>query len=339
VRAGRLVALLLHVQRHGGRATAPDLARSLEVSVRTIYRDIASLQEAGVPLWTEPGVHGGVRLMDGWRAPIDGFSTTETQALLVGSTAAADLGLAGVLVAAQSKVVTALPPELRQRAARVRERFLVDAPGWLGRPEPPAHLPTIAEAVWEGRQLDVRYQVGDRRPFRRRVDPLGLVLKAGTWYLVAAHDGTPRTYRLSRVVDAEGRPEPASRPDGFDLAAYWHHSAQEFDLVIRPLHAKVRVGPAGARLLPAVVPGAATSAALEQAGPPSPEGITTLTLPLESVEVAVHQLASICDLEVLEPAELRHALHAHARALARRNAGTVQGSRPARFDGGTGEPR
>ena len=290
------------------------------MSVRTIYRDIAALQEAGVPLWSEPGVHGGVRLIDGWHAPLDGFSSTETQALLVGSTAAADLGLAGVLVAAQSKVVTALPPELRQRAARVRERFLVDAPGWFHRPEAPPHLATVAEAVWDGRRLDLRYQGGGPDGFRRRVDPLGLVLKAGTWYVVAAHRGTPRTYRLSRVLDAEVRPETATRPADFDLAEWWERSAEDFDLAIRPLEAVLRVDGDGLRALRHAVPGPVTEAVVAATAPPSAGTTAELVLPLERVEVAVHQLATVPGVEVVQPAELRHALAAHCRTIADRNA-------------------
>ena len=318
MRASRLVALLLHVQRHHGASTAPELARHLEVSVRTIYRDVAALQEAGVPLWTEPGPLGGIRLTEGWRYPLDGLSSEETAALLVGGAGAADLGLGTVLVAAQSKVLTALPPELRARAGRIRERFVLDAPGWFHRPEASPHLTTVAEAVWSGRRLDLGYR-SRAGVVARTVDPLGLVLKAGTWYLVAAVSGRPRTYRVSRIEETTVRIEAAERPADFDLAAWWQQSSDEFDLAMRPLAARLRMATAATSRLAAAVPGPATRAAIDDATPPDGDGLVELTLPMESIEVAVSQLASLGDVEVLAPVALRHALAAHARALATLN--------------------
>lgn len=318
MRASRLVAMLLHIQRHSGRATAPELARTLEVSPRTIYRDVTALQEAGVPLWTEPGRDGGIRLVDGWEFPLDGLSSEETAALLVGSTGAADLGLGAVLSAAQSKVITALPPELRSRATRIQERIFLDAPGWFHRPDPVPHLETVAGAVWGEQRVDVRYQRGDEE-VNRRVDPLGLVLKAGTWYLIAAHRGAPRTYRISRIVDAEVTDEPAVRPGGFDLASWWQASSREFDEAIRPVRARLRVDAASVRRLRHVVPGPATLAAIDQAEPPDDDGCRVVTIPLEPVEVAVSQLAQLPHVEVLEPADLRAALGTQCEALAALN--------------------
>src|SRR4051812_15130166 len=179
MRASRLVALLLRLQQ-GGPATAAHLAEELEVSVRTIYRDVTALQAAGVPLWTEPGPGGGIRLLDGWSGRLDGISPDEAGAL----------HLAGTV--ARASVLATLPRELGARAGRIRERLHVDAPDWFSREEAVPHLDVVADAVWTGRRLDLRY--GDNR---RRVDPLGLVLKAGRWYLVAAHRGQPRTYRMS----------------------------------------------------------------------------------------------------------------------------------------------
>ncbi len=178
MRSARLLALLLVLQRRG-RATAAELAGELEVSVRTLYRDVAALTEAGVPVWAEPGPHGGIRLVEGWRTRLDGLSADEAAALFLSGApqAAADLGLAAVAVNARAKVDATLPAELRGRAGRIRERFLLDAPGWFARPEPLGALPAVADAVWEARRLDLRY---GPRATRRRVDPLGLVLKAGT---------------------------------------------------------------------------------------------------------------------------------------------------------------
>src|ERR687897_660826 len=134
MRAGRLVALILAVERRKG-ATARALAEELEVSERTIYRDVSALQAAGVPLWTEPGPGGGIRLVEGWSAPVDGLTADEATALFVGASGAADLGLGGVLAVARSKVRSALPPVERAAVDRVRARVHLDAPGWFRKPE------------------------------------------------------------------------------------------------------------------------------------------------------------------------------------------------------------
>ena len=320
MRAGRLVAVLLHVQRTG-RATAPELAAALEVSVRTIYRDVAALQEAGVPLWTEPGPSGGIRLVEGWRYPLDGLSADETAALVLGAGPAgtAELGLGAVLTVAQSKVLSALPPELRARATRMSERFHVDAPGWFAREERSPHLATVADAVWSGTRLDIGYRTGDRH-VTRRLDPLGLVLKAGVWYLVAAHRGQPRTYRISRITDATARDEPALRPPGWDLAAWWEESSAAFDQAILRQRCRLRVDRAALRRLPVAVPGPSTAAAVAGAGDRDADGRFDVELGVESVEVAVSQLASIGgDVEVRWPPELRVALAAHGSRLAASN--------------------
>ena len=315
MRASRLVAVLLHIQREG-RATAPELAHALEVSVRTIYRDIAALQAAGVPLWTEPGPSGGVRLVEGWRFPLDGLSGDETAALVLGG-AASDLGLGAVLTAAHSKVVSALPAELRSRATRIRERFHVDAPHWFRHDETP-HLATVAEAVWAGTRLDIRYERSDR-VVARRLDPLGLVVKGGTWYLVAASRGTPRTYRVSRITSATARAERSTRPDGFDLATWWGASRSEFDLAIRRVPVVLRLTTGATRRLVAVAPGDHTRAAVAAARVEA-DGWHRVELRMETVEIATSQLASLGEpVEVLDPPELRAALREHAAALARLN--------------------
>ena len=317
MRASRLVTLLFLLQRRRA-ATAAELAAELEVSERTVYRDVAALTEAGVPLWTEPGPSGGIRLVEGWRYPLDGLSADETAALVLGAgpAGAAELGLGAVLTAAQSKVLSALPPELRARATRMAERFHVDAPGWFAREEPSPHLATVADAVWSGTRVDIGYRTGGRH-VSRRLDPLGLVLKAGVWYLVAAHRGQPRTYRVSRITDAAARDEAALRPPGWDLASWWDESSAAFDRAILRLRCRLRLDTVALRRLPAAVPGPSTVAAVAAAGAPDAEGRRDVELGVESVEVAVSQLASLGgDVEVLEPAELRAALAAHGSRLA-----------------------
>jgi predicted DNA-binding transcriptional regulator YafY len=320
VRASRLIALLLHLQ-HQGPTTAGRLAEELEVSVRTIYRDVASLQAAGVPLWTETGPAGGIRLLDGWQGRIDGLTADEAGALMLSGAPAiaGELGLGAVVAAAQAKVMATLPPELRGRAGRVRERFLLDAPGWFRREGPPAHLAVVAEAVWSAERLDLAYRRGDGR-VRRRIDPLGLVLKAGTWYVVAAHRGQPRTYRLSRVESARLVGVRFERPADFDLAAWWDTSTTDFDRSLLREQIRVRVDRIGARSLATHVGVESADPALAAAGPPDAEGWRTLDLAVESAQVAGHQLIALGEhVEVLEPADLRDEMARVGRAVAARH--------------------
>ncbi|WP_257450142.1 helix-turn-helix transcriptional regulator [Archangium lipolyticum] len=314
-----MLALLLTLQRRG-RATATELATELEVSVRTLYRDVAALMAAGVPVWTEPGPNGGIRLVEGWRTRLDGLTADEATALFLSGApqALTDLGLATVAVSARAKVDATLPVELRGRASRIRERFLLDAPGWFSRPEPLDALPATAEAVWTGHRLDIRYGDGAAS---RRVDPLGLILKSGTWYLIARHRGAPKTYRLSRIHRAEVRPETFVRPEDFDLAAWWARSSAEFDRSLLTWPCRVRLSPRAYKRLPHLVPHDAVRRMLDDAGPPDADGWRTVDLQLESEDVAVDQLTGLGDgVEVIEPLALRHRLHTVGTRMAALNA-------------------
>jgi predicted DNA-binding transcriptional regulator YafY len=328
MRSSRLVALLFELQE-GGPATAPQLAAKLEVSVRTIYRDVAALQAAGVPLWTETGPRGGIRLLEGWRTRLDGMTADEAGVLtLAGAPAAvADLGLGSLLAAAQAKVRSTLPPELRSRADRMAERFHLDAPGWFHHDEELPHLATVADAVWEGRGLRIEYRRGsgpDDGAGRstRVLGPLGLVQKAGTWYLVARVDDDVRTYRVSRIEAADVLDEQVERPDDFDLAAWWSASSAEFDRSMLRETVRLRLSPAAARRLPKVLDHLAARDALDAAGPPDDEGWTTVEVLVESAEIAGHQLLALGGhVEALDPPVLRALLAAEGQALAERNAG------------------
>ncbi len=328
VRASRLMAILLHLQS-SGRATAPQLAEGLGVSVRTIYRDVSALQAAGVPLWTETGPGGGVRLVEGWRTDLDGLTTDEAMALFVGGPAAAldQLGLGSFLAAAQVKVLATMSPAAARRAEEGRSRFLLDAPGWFQRDEPTEALATIAEALWTDHRVDLTYRRGSRT-VERRVDPLGLVLKAGTWYLVARHRGGLRTYRVGRVVRTTARSETFERPVGFDLAAAWASSSAEFDRSLLRVRTRLRLSPDAQRRLPAVVPSIATTEALAEAGPPDVDGWRTVDLWVESESVAHGQLFALGPgFEVIAPLGLRRAVAATAAEMACRNGRHARGDR------------
>src|ERR671918_2376332 len=177
MRASRLVSLLLLLQTRG-QLTAAELARELEVSVRSIHRDVEALSEAGVPIYAERGPHGGIRLVDGYRTRLTGMTPDEAEALFLSGLPgpAAELGLGTVMTAARLKVLAALPAEMRSRASRLVERFHLDAAGWFRGAEAVPHLGTLAEAVWESKALEIRYRRGDRI-VDRRIDPVGLVLK------------------------------------------------------------------------------------------------------------------------------------------------------------------
>jgi predicted DNA-binding transcriptional regulator YafY len=323
-----LTALLLHLQAVR-RATAAQLAAELEVSVRTVHRDIAALQDAGVPLWTEPGRAGGVRLMDGWRTSLDGLTGDEAVALLLigaGPEVLGELGLAGIAAAARTKVLATLPPRPRVQAGQVRQRFLLDAPGWFHREEAVPHLATLAEAVWTGRRVDLRYARA-----ARRVDPLGLVCKAGTWYLAARHRGDIRSYRVGRICHASLRAETFDRPDGFDLADWWRVSSDEFARSLLRWTCRLRLSPAALRGLRHAVDPVAARAALASASPPDGDGWRVVELATEGPDVALAQLLALGDgVEVLTPGELRVALAETGRRIAARNA-------VARLSGGSGE--
>lgn len=315
------MALLLWLQERGGRATAPELAEELEVSVRTVYRDVAALQAAGVPLWTETGPRGGVRLLDGWRTRLDGLSGDEASSLFLAGAgnAAAELGLGTILASAQTKLLATMPPELRGRAGRVRERFLLDAPHWFHRDEPLDALPVLADALWSEERVEIRYRRGER-VVTRRVDPLGLVLKAGVWYVVARVDTHMRTYRAGRIESAVTTGERFERPSDFDLARWWAESEAEFNAEILRDHVRIRLSPVAQARLPHVTDSAAANAALDGVATPDADGWKTVQLAVESEAVALSQLVALGgDVEVLEPRSLRASLARVGEAIARRN--------------------
>jgi predicted DNA-binding transcriptional regulator YafY len=241
VRASRLVNLLLLLQSRGGM-TAAELARELEVSVRTIHRDVEELSAAGVPIYAERGPAGGIRLVDGYRTRLTGMTADEAEALFLSGLPgpAAQLGLGTVVAAAQLKVMAALPPELRSRAPRLLQRFHLDPAGWYQLNEAVPQLVTLSTAVWESRCVTIAYR-RDHEVVERTIGPLGLVLKGGVWYVVAVVDGQLRTYRASRVVAAALLDEPVERPDDFDLAAYWSESSAAFERDTPTVDVDVRI--------------------------------------------------------------------------------------------------
>ncbi|MFC4002619.1 helix-turn-helix transcriptional regulator [Prauserella oleivorans] len=321
MRAERLVALLFTLQSRRS-ATVPELAKALEVSERTMHRDLAALQAAGVPLWTEPGRHGGVRLVEGWRTRLDGLTSREAVAIFAMGVprALAELGLGTAVSAAHAKVSATLPAPLRDQAQHLAQRFHLDAPGWFRREEDAEHLATLARAVWEQRRLRIRYRRGDGS-VQRVLDPLGLVLKAGVWYLVARAGTSTRTYRVSRVESSAELDETFQRPTDFDLASWWQRSSARFERSLYREQVRVRLSPSGARLLPQLLDADLALAALAEAGPPDADGWVEVHLALEEPDIAAHQLLGLgLDVEVLGPPSVRAAFAGLTRRMAERHA-------------------
>ncbi|MGW1890070.1 helix-turn-helix transcriptional regulator [Streptomyces sp. NPDC002004] len=316
MRADRLLSLLLLLQNRG-RMTAAELAAELEVSLRTVYRDVEALVASGVPVRTERGPLGGYRLMDGYRTRLTGLSDAEAGALFLAGAPgpARDLGFGAVLATAQLKVQAALPAGLADRTRRVQERFHLDAPAWFRDADPVAHLATVAHAVWEQRVLRAHYRRW-RGEVHRELRPLGLVLKGGIWYLVALADDDVRTYRVARFLAVHTTDEVFERPVGFDLAAHWEESSRRLEAALHPETARLRISPRAQRLLPMMF-GAAGSRALKGAGAPDDEGWVRVELPVETEAVAVGDLLRLgADAEVLGPPALRAAVARSVAALA-----------------------
>ncbi|MFD7918279.1 helix-turn-helix transcriptional regulator [Streptomyces sp. NPDC059740] len=336
MRADRLLTLLLLLQNRG-RMTAPQLAAELEVSVRTVYRDVEALGAAGVPVHAERGPEGGYRLVDGYRTRLTGLTAEEAAALFLagGPGPARDLGLGPELAAARLKLTAALPPGTGDRAQRVQERFHLDPAAWFRDADAVPHLATVATAVWEQQVLDVHYRrwAGE---VHRRLLPLGLVLKGGIWYLAAtgaqqaaaegaaAEGAAPgaeeavRTYRVSRLLAAEPAGDRFERPAGFDLAAYWERSAHRLEAARHRGTALVRLSPRGVALLPMWF-GAAGRRALADAGEPDAEGWVRVELAVEGLAVAVGDLLRLgTEAEVVGPPELRAAVAGTVAVLAGR---------------------
>ncbi|MCP2337810.1 helix-turn-helix transcriptional regulator [Actinomadura rupiterrae] len=320
MRAGRLVSILLMLQTRG-RVTARELAEALEVSVRTIYRDVEALGAAGVPLYGEPGHDGGYRLLDGFRTRLNGLTENEAESLFLTGLPgpAAELGLGAIVTAAQLKLMSALPDELRDRAERVSERFHLDAPGWYRDPDSTPYLANVADAVWNDRRVRLRYLRWERpRELTREVDPLGLVLKGGHWYLVGRTGDRVRTYRVSRILELDVTDDRFERPAGFDLVAHWDASLATFDERRLRMSAHLRLSQDVLSQLHEFLDGAAVRAAQATARTAAEEdGWVEVTIPVESVDQAVLDLLRLgAEAEVIGPPELRARMSETVAALA-----------------------
>ncbi|MFD5477521.1 helix-turn-helix transcriptional regulator [Streptomyces hawaiiensis] len=304
------VLLLLQTR---GRMTARELAETLEVSVRTIYRDMESLVASGIPLYGEAGPDGGYHLLEGYRTRLTGLTADEARALFLTGLpgAAADLGLGAVAAGTQLKLTAALPPEMRERAEQSRQRIHIDIPGWYQDSEETPWLSAVASAVWNQQQVRIRYERwATPHEVIRTVDPYGVVLKAGRWYLVAGSAQGVRTYRVSRITELEPLAETFTRPAGFDLAAHWREYLATFDARRYHDQAVLRLSPGAVADIGQVLEAAAARAA-EDSAAPEPDGWTRVVVPIESAERALPTLLSLgLGAEVVGPPELRERMRA-----------------------------
>lgn len=341
MRASRLVSILLLLQTRG-RMTAQQLAEALDVSVRTIYRDMDSLSGAGVPVYADVGPAGGYQLLGGYRTRLTGLTQGEAEALTLAGmpAAAAELGLGTVLASAQLKLQAALPAELRDRAAALRERFYLDAPGWYYDGDSCEYLAAVADAVWNQRRIEIRYRRWKApTDVTRQLDPHGIVLKAGKWYLVAraSHadpvhgrgpDGPHRmsTYRVNQILGLVVSDEEFARVAGFDLAAYWASSVTEFRAALRQGDAVLKLSPTGRQLVGQLMNSEVVRSVTATASEPDERGWITAVAPIESIANARQEFLRIgADLEVLEPDELRAEMAAVVQSLAALYAGRSAG--------------
>jgi predicted DNA-binding transcriptional regulator YafY len=307
MQAGRLLTLMLLLQTRG-RMTAPALAAELEVSTRTILRDMDQLSASGVPVWADRGREGGFQLQPGWRTQLTGLTEAEAQALFLAGvpSAAAALGLGNASASAQLKMLAALPEGLRADAQRVSDRLHIDAIDWFRQAAPPEHLQAVADAVWHQKVVHMRYEswsgVKDRV-----IKPLGLVLKAGFWYMAALDDRSQaaRTFKLSSIQRIEVQSATFKRPKTFDLATYWQAATLQFEAGVVHMNVSLRVTVIGLerirRFSLHVAQAVAESARLDALNP----GWTRIVVPMESVEFASCQLLSLgAQVQVLGPREL-----------------------------------
>jgi predicted DNA-binding transcriptional regulator YafY len=300
MRADRLLSTVLLLQAHG-RLSGRELAKRLEVSMRTLHRDMDALSAAGVPVFAMRGARGGWQLDEQWRTQVPGLDEAELRALLMAQPRViGDARLAAAAESALSKLLASLPNSLREKAASIQQRLFVDTTGWRGTPENLSMLPIVQDAVSRDHKLTILYAKNSRERVERTLDPLGLVAKSGTWYLVANTTAGLRTFRVSRIEKARVLDERSERPTDFDLAKYWRSSAQRFREGWPHFDTVLRLHPDAANQMKR------WHMAAEDGRGPDTEGWTTMIVRFDDEEQACFLvLAQGARVDVIEPASLR----------------------------------
>ena len=314
MRSARLLQLMLRLQGSRG-VVAEQLADEFGVSVRTIYRDVASLSAAGVPIWTESGPGGGIRLLDGWQSKLSGMTGDETSALMLLGvpSIAADLGRSDAVGSAGAKLLRSLPGPLRESARLWQDRILVDVPGWFGGVDDISALPIVTSAVLDSRRLRFAYR--DRE---RTVEPLGLVIKAGVWYLVAGMNGRTLSFRVGRIKNAVVEDDSFTSAGGFRPAVV----VGSVDGRVRPFAASLRVSRSVVTRGQAPAPrcgGRACRCRRSGAGGQRRMGECRAETRERSCRALSQLIGLGADVEVLEPRSLREGLRAVAEQMVLRH--------------------
>jgi predicted DNA-binding transcriptional regulator YafY len=316
VRASRLLSIMMMLQTRG-RMSAERLAEELGVSVRTIYRDIDQLSASGVPVYADVGRNGGFMLMDGWRTRLTGLTAAEAQALFLAGLPgpAAELGLGQEMADAELKLLAALPADWQAEARRVSSRFHLDPRGWFQPTATVGALRRIADAVWSERRIVVTYESWTAVK-ERILEPLGLVLKSGLWYMVARSDGQSRTYRLDAIRSLEVTDDRFDRPADFDLVAYWTQSTAQFERDVYVGTAELLATRAGLGRLKDLN-AACRSAVESQLWPEDANGRVRLIVPVEETAWTARLFTRLgAEVEVVSPPDLRAAMADIAKRMA-----------------------
>lgn len=314
MRASRLLSIMMLLQTRG-RMSAEALASELEVSVRTVYRDIDQLSASGVPVYADIGRNGGFALLDGWKTKLTGLTAPEAQALFLSGLPgpAAEMGLSSEVQQAELKLLAALPADWQSEAKRISSRFHLDPQGWFQPGHSHAHLKAVADAVWAERRLSVRYESWTKIS-DRVLEPYGLVLKGGVWYVVARSGEDVRTFRLSSIQALVVLEGSFSRPKDFDLPRYWVHATKQFERDVYVGTARVRLTEKGLRELKGTSP--VMRAHLEALSPRFDAGWAEIEIPIEAVGWARFEMIKLAaEVEVLSPPELREAVADVARRV------------------------
>jgi predicted DNA-binding transcriptional regulator YafY len=317
MRADRLLSILLFLQTRE-RITALELSQKLEVSERTIYRDLDALSAAGIPVFAERGPGGGLALTEEYRTNLTGLTESEVKSLFLAfaPSSLADLGMEKHMEGALLKLLAGLPSAQRRNAELARRRIYLDAASWNRPEEYVPYIGAIQKALWEERRLKISYSRSDYETVERLVEPYGLVAKATVWYLVAAAEGEERVFRVSRIKELEILDEHFNFPENFDLPAYWQQWVRSFTDGRARYPVKFRVSPRGIPVLP-IMFGEGIRQVVDRAAPPDEEGWITLEMIFENLPDARGRLLGFgSKVEVLEPLELREAMLAFVEEVA-----------------------
>lgn len=307
MRADRLISLLMLLQTKG-RMTAQELADKLEVSPRTVYRDLDALSVSGVPVYADRGPNGGCFLLESYRTNLTGLTEKEVQALFMFTVPGllADLGADKTSEAAMLKLTAALPTPFQHNPDWVRQRIYLDTAPWFHPAEPVPFLPLLQEAIWENKRVRLLYRRGDGQWVKRLMDPYGLVAKASVWYVVGVVSRGLQVYRVSRVQEASFTGSSFERPKMFELATFWAEWRDKFEGGREKYAVTLRIPPAGISPLVQAL-GEGVQQLLTEKAVLDAANHYVVTLAFESEAAACGQLLGLgTAVEVIEPSSLRH---------------------------------